>query len=940
MAKNGQQIDDLYIGLGLDINQLQLDFDTAGKTVSQTISRLNSENNRIKLRTDIDLSKLEGTGSALDKLRVKYEAINRQLDIQRQKQSVLQAAYAGAQKNYGADSGLTQRAGTNLLYQQRNVAAMEAEMRKLKIQMEAAGGAAQGFGSKMAAGLAAAHGSLGSLSSGFSLMSGKMAAVMAIATTGAGLFNITEGAMQSGESIYKLTKRLHTTTEEATALNRVFQFAGVDINSVVPLFARLDKQISTAGASGNATTQAMQRFGVSLTDQSGALLPLNEQLDRLAAGYKKAQEGGQEEAFTAEVLGARGAALIPVLEQYQDLMEINAHVKTTGLLDPEEAHRVYIEWSAMKVEAGQLTNALGAALLPLAEDMMPEITDGMNEFVSLIRDNKDEIRESVEGWGSAFKEIAEVVGKLGFEVGKTFSKSKFLFDNGHPIAGAVTEMLGPAFNPLVGDAIYGDEYKQYLQQQKEQQAEEAAAKKEEQEQQHKAMEEKRQAAAEQQKIQAQQKADAETLAQIEALNYHSSHNNLENQIHDIEEKAKKSIRAGKSEASAWKLAEAEKADAYRKFAEQVKQVEDEIYGMTHSSFDTKIHGIERREEAMRKQGISSDLISQYDAAARSKANETLQTTLESMNSIYKTSFENRIDQIDKQKKAWIDAGASEVDATKAAEYAKHKAAADVQQEFTEKLKSYTQSELQNRLDAIEKEKKAWIDKGISEVNATKLAEQEKADAIANTNRSVMTSQRDELNAYKFGGEEGLRNYIKRKDKYDSSITADDVSNFQAAQKSVIRDLYGGDSTPKIYEPTKQTADNTRGILEFLTGKSAETKTGSSNGGNEYIGGAHVYVAPGGSRDDGLAALRTALLWGNKQNDERIEQYTKLRNQPNTVSGYRGGVGASERSSVSVSVYIDNAVTEDSASMRALANHVAGKIIPAVENQIGGNRYGY
>ena len=264
----------------------------------------------------------------------------------------------------------------------------------------------------------------------------------------------------------------------------------------------------------------------------------------------------------------------------------------------------------------------------------------------------------------------------------------------------------------------------------------------------------------------------------------------------------------------------------------------------------------------------------------------------------------------------------------------------MQQEFTEKLKSYTQSELQNRLDAIEKEKKAWIDKGISEVNATKLAEQEKADAIANTNRSVMTSQRDELNAYRFGGEEGLRNYIKRKDKYDSSITADDVSNFQAAQKSVIRDLYGGDSMPKIYEPTKQTADNTRGILEFLTGKSVETKTGPGNGGNEYIGGAHVYVAPGGSRDDGLAALRTALLWGNKQNDERIEQYTKLRNQPNTVSGYRGGVGASERGSVNVSVYIDNAVTEDSASMRALANHVAGKIIPAVENQIGGNRYGY
>ena len=40
------------------------------------------------------------------------------------------------------------------------------------------------------------------------------------------------------------------------------------------------------------------------------------------------------------------------------------------------------------------------------------------------------------------------------------------------------------------------------------------------------------------------------------------------------------------------------------------------------------------------------------------------------------------------------------------------------------------------------------------------------------------------------------------------------------------------------------------------------------------------------------------------------------------------------------ISFDNAVIEDSASMQALANHVAGKIIPAVENQIGGNIYGY
>ena len=59
MAK-GQKIDELYISLGLDIARLQLDFDTAGKTVSETVSRLNSQNYQLKLKTDIDLAKLEG----------------------------------------------------------------------------------------------------------------------------------------------------------------------------------------------------------------------------------------------------------------------------------------------------------------------------------------------------------------------------------------------------------------------------------------------------------------------------------------------------------------------------------------------------------------------------------------------------------------------------------------------------------------------------------------------------------------------------------------------------------------------------------------------------------------------------------------------------------------------------------------------------------------
>ena len=116
MAK-GQKIDELYISLGLDIARLQLDFDTAGRTVSQTMARLNSESKQLTLKTDIDLTKLEGAGKELDQLKIKYQAINQQLDIQRQKEQILATVVKDAHKTSGEDSGLTRQAETNLLAQ-------------------------------------------------------------------------------------------------------------------------------------------------------------------------------------------------------------------------------------------------------------------------------------------------------------------------------------------------------------------------------------------------------------------------------------------------------------------------------------------------------------------------------------------------------------------------------------------------------------------------------------------------------------------------------------------------------------------------------------------------------------------------------------------------------------------------------------------------------
>ena len=80
------------------------------------------------------------------------------------------------------------------------------------------------------------------------------------------------------------------------------QVAGFQVETFTGIMVRLNKQVITAGDKGNEVTNTLKQFGVSLTDASGNLLPMNEELEKLAEGYKKAAESGQQEVYITQVL--------------------------------------------------------------------------------------------------------------------------------------------------------------------------------------------------------------------------------------------------------------------------------------------------------------------------------------------------------------------------------------------------------------------------------------------------------------------------------------------------------------------------------------------------------------------------------------------------------------------------------------------------------------
>lgn len=123
---------------------------------------------------------------------------------------------------------------------------------------------------------------------------------------------------------------------------------------------------------------------------------------------------------------------------------------------------------------------------------------------------------------------------------------------------------------------------------------------------------------------------------------------------------------------------------------------------------------------------------------------------------------------------------------------------NAEKELSANLQSLHNTELENRLAQINKEKQAWLDKCNDEVKATQWAEQAKADAQRNAAMATLRQQAEEYDVYQKGGYAGLRAYkaeqlaaqgVNPKYLY---ITPEQLADFQkanqVAEKSMLPNL--------------------------------------------------------------------------------------------------------------------------------------------------------
>ncbi|MGP1574560.1 hypothetical protein [Selenomonas sp.] len=243
---------------------------------------------------------------------------------------------------------------------------------------------------------------------------GKFQSMATVAAGAFGLASIIDGAVQAGDNIYKLSNRLNVTTAEAGNLSRILKITGGDVDSFGSAVMRLDKSLFSDSEAGEKARRTLDLFGVSLTDAGGKLLPLNEQLENLAKGYKLAKNAGVQQEFLMTTLGTKGLALAQTLEQYTEAAETAARVKGIGL-DAKEMHELALDMKVMQMESQQVQLAFTSALAPVAESVFPVVIEGLTDSATWLAKNKKEVREvtaAVVKFVAAYKGIKFASGAL------------------------------------------------------------------------------------------------------------------------------------------------------------------------------------------------------------------------------------------------------------------------------------------------------------------------------------------------------------------------------------------------------------------------------------------------------------------------------------------------------------------------------------------------
>lgn len=485
---------------------------------------------------------------------------------------------------------------------------------------------------------------------------GPVAAAIGLVTVGVfKLYQVAEDAMnamrgiaregiEAAKSLQQFKSRFSMDDATAGKWADMAAMAGTEINTLAFAVGEVTIGLDKGTAAGKRAENAFKAYDVAVRDASGDVKNFNDFMLAVAEGYKKAAAAGEGNRFLKDIFGRQWVTvqqLIPAMERYRKILEKTGGF-TDGNLDNIKAAEMAILASNQALGANK---RLWADIMSETEQYYQQLNmDRYKAINDFLKDNKELIKDSLK----SLREILGIVTRIGtalVEVGSWLAKNRDLF-KGAPM---------PGFGGISITNI-----KSLFAAAKDQTAEK-----------------EKQVGLEDELVKLTNKrAEGEKNGALAIAAQTLEQEKLSNSLKEIYESLDKTIRQGGMSDYERELDNIN--ERYDKLTRKIQHTYAE-QGMTvdwakiEESRAVEIEKIrekyiyepQRKEAEKQKQEqekLAKEAVKKYEEAAKAA-----QKAQEEVSLVFMSETEKRIYQINKEKDAWIKAGADEVAATRAAQ---------------------------------------------------------------------------------------------------------------------------------------------------------------------------------------------------------------------------------------------------------------------------------
>ena len=418
---------------GTDIN-LKIRADAikqAEQTIHENIARINAKIDLIRVKTEVDTSKLSGATAEFDKAKAHVNALNQELTLQNQKlvemQRLLSQSSGIKAINIAADIQRQIQAIDQLKAKIQELSNIQPPKSGLLSEYLNIKGDITGQLNNIATAFSNLRGAtssadnaivsvLGVIDSIPSPVGKAVTALAGLPVVFAGIENSIVDMMKAtaaaGDATYVMSRGFQMSVADTGKFTTMCKTAGVEVNDLASTLKRVQQSIVRGGEDAKAE-QWLKRYGESAFDANGKLKDLNEMTLTLSRALKSAQADGRGMEFILATMRNASADAITAIEDAEGVYEQASHIVKAGLANPALAHEVQGNLNAMGVQAAQLGASFNNALLPVANEIVPRMTERMGKMTQLIKDNKDLIlslgRDFAEVWGN----VEDTIEKVG-----------------------------------------------------------------------------------------------------------------------------------------------------------------------------------------------------------------------------------------------------------------------------------------------------------------------------------------------------------------------------------------------------------------------------------------------------------------------------------------------------------------------------------------------